>query len=727
MKNLFSKTSLSKCLPVLVILLTVLALAFTNIKQGTYFSGWDNFHPEFDLGLAFKRALFGAWVAFQGTGAPASQAQTAEITRLPFIFLLKLFLPNNLVRHTFHLLMVLIGGITIYFYLIKVWLRKVNEIYKNRIAALGGIFYILNITTLQQFYISFEVFAVEFAFLSLVLLSIHWLSERFDRKSLLLFILVQLLIAPYGWVPTIFYFAAVFYVIYGFFVNFEIQKNLFKTIKKTFLLTILILFINSYWLLPNIYYTIHNSQYVRQSQANQLFDLEALWSVREAGTIENFLTGFHFIFNWQHFNFKLSNYEYNYKDWSNHLNQSLTLFLLIVFTLISHMGFIKLIFDRTKGTKRWGFIIIFIIVTVLIWMGLFLPDKIFNSMYSFGIIQNSLRNLYTKLSTIYSFLLSITFCLFFASLLHSLKRYKSLIVSHIMPIIILVISFISVFYAAWPSFTGNYIDPQLKITYPEEYFEMFSFLHSKPSSYRVLELPYMSHDGWILYDWTTLGKPEGYQGMGFYYFGMPQALITPDFARWTESTDFFYHELKYAMNSQNPTQLKYLLDKYNIDLVIVDDTVFRKYMKKYDYQKNYELLKAIGYRKVWQKNFLSVYEIMNKHKKDSLIIPTEISKIHADTARIRRDYTYEQNGGYISRDETSADILYPFINLTSFYIRDTVINENSAYIERDVPKTNYTLTIPGIEGLIYTSLAQISYIGNSIDIIFPKNLISLDD
>jgi len=726
-KSPISKLTIFKILPILVIVVTVFILAFTNIIPHTYFSGWDNMHPEFDIWTYAKRMIFGAWVSFQGTGAPASQSQLAEITRLPFIFLLKFLLPDNLVRYSFHFLMVLIGGIGIYLYLGKIWLTKVREKYRNWIACFGALYYILNITTLQQFYISFECFAVEFAFLPFVFMSIHELCENVNKKTILKFIFVQLLIAPYAFVPTIVYFVFIFITIYSFFVNLQIHHNFFQVLKKTLFLIGLVLAINCYWMLPNIYYMIHNAHYVQESRANQLFDLEALWSVRQVGTFENFLTGAHFIFNWKHFNFQIFQYEYNYKAWSEHLSGQLTLILLALFNLFSHVAFIKLIFNRSKGYKRWGFIIIFSIITVLIWMGIFIPDNFFKFIYSFGIIQNSLRNVYTKLSTVYSFALTILLCLFIETIINKLLKYKNYIITKVIPIVILLMSFVSIIYIALPSFQGNFIDKQLKISYPREYFDMVSFLRTKPSSSRVLELPFLAQDGWILYNWTTLGKAVGYQGMGFYYFGIPQALITTDFARWTETTDFFYHELKHTINSQNPTQLNNLLEKYNVDLVVVDNTVFRQYIPDYDNQKNHQLLKEIGYKKVWNKNFLSVYEKTNPDKKGDLIIPTQVSLVDANSARVRRDYVYENIGGYINVQGSKQDIIYPFINITSPYVNDVNFQNDRVGIDSQIVSNNYTLKIPGIKEKYYNTLVKITYSNQSIEIIFPKNEVIINN
>jgi len=713
-------------LPLLFVIVIVFTIAVKNIVPGTYFSGWDNSHPELNLTEFTKRVFSGAWVEFQGTGAPASQSQLAEIPRLPFIYLLKMLVPDNLNRYIFTFLMVLIGGIGMYYYLTKIWLTKIHDRFRNWIASFGAIYYILNIITLQQFFINFELFAVQFAYFPFVLLSIHAISNKCAPKTVLLFIGVLLLFAPCAYVPTIFYIAFVFFTIYTFFVNLQIQKNIFKTVKMTGFIVLIIFIVNSFWMLPNLYYTFHNAHYVKESRTNQTFDMEALWSVREAGAIENFLTGIHFIFNWKDYNFKTSHYEFIYEPWNKHLTNNTTLSLLAFFNLLSIAGFVSLLFDSKRGIKRWGMIWMYIFTTVFIWIGFFLPSALTNFIYKFGLIQEAFRNPFTKLSNFYSFVVTIMLCSYIEQVTHTLKKSKHHFISTFIPTILLFVFFISLVYTAWPSFKGNFLNDKLRIKYPSEYFEMFSYLKTKPTDARVLELPFLSDDGWLLYSWPSQGVGNGYQGMGFYLFGIPQPLMTPDHARWTESTDFFYHELRQAINSQNAVQLQNILEKYHINLIVVDETSMWKYKTEYDYTKIHQILTKIGYSKIWNKNFLSIYEVPDQIKKGKLLVPKQVNFVSSDTKRIRRDYVYENIGEYVATDENKADLIFPFINLTSLQLSNVSFKNDRATTTQQISKDDYSIKIPGIQSDTYSTVAQISYSNQRVQIIFPKTKVVIN-
>ena len=722
----FLKHKVKEHLPLLIIFLVVFILTIKNVVPNTYFSGWDNSHPEFNVWEFTKRVFSGAWVEFQGTGAPASQSQLTEITRLPYIYLLKLFVPNHLHRYLFTFLMLFIGGMGMYFYLINIWLTKIKDNFRNWLAGFGALYYILNIITLQEFFINFELFSVEFAFFPFVLLTIHTISSKVNIKNILLLIGTILLITPCAYVPTIFYLAYIFFIIYAFFVNLHIQENILKTLKMTGFIALIIFVVSSFWMLPNLYYAFHNSHYVTESRANQMFDMEALWSVREAGTIDNFLTGIHFIFNWKDYNFKTSQYEFIYESWNKHLSNEAVTYLLIFFNLVSMAGFISTVFDFKKGKKRWGMICIYIFTTTFVWIGLFLPNALTSLIYKFGIIKESFRNPFTKLSNFYSFVITIMLCSYIEQVVYVFKKLKYRFISVFIPIILLLVFFISLIYTAWPSFNSSFLNDKLRIKYPSEYFEMFTYLKTKPTSSRVLELPFLSDEGWLYYNWPNQGFGNGYQGMGFYLFGIPQPLMTPDHARWTESTDFFYHELRQAMNNQNALQLKNVFEKYHINLVVVDETSMWKYKTEYDYTKIHQILTKIGYSKIWSKSFLSIYEIPDQIEKDKLLVPKQVNFVSANTKRIRRDYVYENIGEYITTDQNKADLIFPFINLTSLQLFNVTFKNDSVGITQSVPKNDYTIKIPGIQSNIYSTVAQISYVNQHVQIVFPKTKIIIN-
>src|SRR3972149_12072602 len=188
--------------PLLIILLTGV-LAWKNYVPGTILSGWDTLHPEFNLALYLKRAFWGVWQEHQGVGAVASQAHIAELPRLLIVGVLSLVLPLNLVRYSFFFFTLGMGALGAYF-LAKYLLSIHSERFSKEASFLAGVFYVLNLATLQQFYVPLEMFAVHFAALPwLFFLVIAFLREG-KRKLLIWFSLVTLFSASMAHTPTLF-------------------------------------------------------------------------------------------------------------------------------------------------------------------------------------------------------------------------------------------------------------------------------------------------------------------------------------------------------------------------------------------------------------------------------------------------------------------------------------------------------------------------------------------
>ena len=75
-----------------VIFLTILIsigviLSVANYSPGTWLSGWDTLHPEFDFPLAIKREISGVWRSEQGLGALSGHSDIAELPRILLLWL----------------------------------------------------------------------------------------------------------------------------------------------------------------------------------------------------------------------------------------------------------------------------------------------------------------------------------------------------------------------------------------------------------------------------------------------------------------------------------------------------------------------------------------------------------------------------------------------------------------------------------------------------------------
>jgi len=722
LKNLKIFSKLKSNLPLLLVVIIALVIAITNIDVNKIYSGWDNIHAEFDLGRYAKQVFFGAWLEHQSLSAPAAQGHLSEITRLPILLFLKITLPDNLVRYIFIFSYYLIGGIGMYLYLSKIWLKgKLKEL-KNWLASLGGIFYLLHILTLQQFYISFEMFMVQFAWFPFLLIIIHHLAKKITAKNLLLFFLVQLLLAPSAHTPTVYYLGVILSLLYGFFLKIHAGK--IKALIFAFLIGFYTFISNAYWIAPNLYYSFFHSNYVQGSRDNQLFGPESVASIKEASTLPNFLKSTQYLFSWQDYSFANQKFDNIFQEWKPHLNNLGVKFLLSLFGIITFLGLFSLIFDKNDSSKRWSIIIFYFFCLALIWIDLFPTKYLINFLYHSGSFMEAFRNPFTKLSILYSILSVLLFTHAVQFLLIKILLITKWKNNIFLTRIIILILMVAIICSAWPSFQGHFLSEKLQVIYPKQYQEMFEFLKGQNQNLRVLQLPQLSHAGWEYYDWQFIKPGNGYQGMGFYFFGIPQATLNRDSDRWVETSDFFYHELKYAIDTQNSQNFQAVLEKYRIDLVVIDETKVEP-NRDHDYQLDHQLVTKAGLKKIWSKDFLSVYQKSALDQNDKLFTPQNIDFVQANTDRVRADYVYQKEQNYIS--SSNAGLIYPFSHLVAKTIDSLNFNNDTVTIEQKVSPDKYSLTLPGLKTSTYFTPAQIEYQGNKITIKFPTTTLQFSD
>src|SRR3989344_8536480 len=99
------------------LLLTFLGgiIAGVNYKPGTFLTGWDTLHPEFNFPLAFERTINGVWRTYQGLGTIAIQSHMADLPRIFALWILSSAFPLNSLRYITMLTPLIIGPLGIYF------------------------------------------------------------------------------------------------------------------------------------------------------------------------------------------------------------------------------------------------------------------------------------------------------------------------------------------------------------------------------------------------------------------------------------------------------------------------------------------------------------------------------------------------------------------------------------------------------------------------------------
>ncbi|MCA9392388.1 hypothetical protein KC614_04290, partial [candidate division WWE3 bacterium] len=336
--------------PISIILIAVL-VCYLNYEPNTFLTGWDTLHNEFNFKLSFIRNIFGVWREYQGLGAVAAHAESADLPRQIFIFIESFVLPLNFLRYSYVFLTLILGPLGVYFLLDRVTLKSVDPTNRHIAAFIAALYYLLNLATVQLFYVPFEMFQTQFAFLPwLMLFSIKYF-ETGSVKQLALFAVFTVFALPQAYAPVLFYAYFAGITVFFFIETLVNRKNNLHTyIKRGLLIVVTTLAINAYWLLPNIYYVINHSHDVTNAIVNKVFSDEAFSYNEKFGSVKNVALLKNFLFDWKV-------YEDNgvFGDllhaWNNHLSNTLTLVLGYgMFALVIVGGFFSF-----KDRSRFGY------------------------------------------------------------------------------------------------------------------------------------------------------------------------------------------------------------------------------------------------------------------------------------------------------------------------------------------------------------------------------------
>jgi hypothetical protein len=520
-----------------------------NYIPGTLLSGWDTLHPEFNLPLAFSRAITGVWRMDQGLGTVAAHSHMADLPHLVILWFMSLILPLWNVRYAYTFLGLGTGIFGMYFFIRSLC---TNELRRDLISFIGALVYLTNLGTVQQFIVPFEMFTTEYALLPWILLTATQYLKTTKRIWLFAWIAVILLAAPMA------YAATLWYAFFGFFVLYLALAGWKQNKKQVLTLVILTIVLNLYWLLPNIYFVSFHGAEVQASKVNRLFSPEAYAKNQEFGTIANLPLLKNFLFDWQLYDYSLSNFTAVTGPWEMHLTNPLTraigygIFIFALFGVVSAL--------KQKRPAERAIVVVFLLSGLTILNGTWPMTVVFTFLGTMsGVAKEALRFPFTKFSVIYMVSMSTLAALGFRWITTKFSK-------HILRTSVLAMSAGLLFYFI-PAFSGNFIQPAMRITIPKEYTDMFGWFQAQPPDGRVAILPIHSFWNWTYYTW-------GFQGAGFLQFGIPQPILDRDYERWNPANEQYGREMSYAVYSQNPQNIHSVLVKYNVTWVLVDNSVF---------------------------------------------------------------------------------------------------------------------------------------------------------
>jgi len=659
---------IKKNIYIFILIAVVFIIAIVNYKTGSFLSGWDTLHPEFDFGLNFKRLFFGVWRGEQGLGAPAGHAHMADLPRVIILWLSHFIFPLSILRYLYIFACLLIGPLGIYF-LVQYLFKEKSHGYFKLIAFLSSLFYLLNLSTVQQFYVPFEMFPTQYAFLPWsILYSLRFLKEE-GKNNLLFFAVTTLLGTPQAYAPHL------WYAFFGTYVSFLLIYFFFKKnkiiLKKILILIFSTLAINSFWLLPNLYYIKNFGFISSQSKQNRLYSQEFNLRNKKNGILPDVTLIKGFYFDWGIYDFQKQKSINLMDDWNFYFNQSSVLVIGYGLFIIVGLG---IILSLTKKDITFISLLPFFIAPFTFLMNNTFP---FNLLYGFLILFSLFKEGFRFIFTKFSILLVFSYVIYFSLVLDHIfkfsKRYFIVICS-------LIIIFALYIYVK-PIFTGNLISKKMLLNIPQEYFSFWDYMKGQKNE-RVLTLPLHSFSGWQYNNWN-------YQGAGFIWFGLKQPVLNRDFDRWYPYNEQAYRELSFALYSRNAGLFSKTLKKYQIGYLLLDESIIDTDVKNSRQiifnREAKDLLQQITSVKLdWQSDFLSLYKVSNEYQEVELEV--NLPNISPTYHFTFLDEAYNNFENYISTNK-EADIYYPFrtfLNKTDKLASNITFNLEDFYFQADM-------------------------------------------
>lgn len=552
------------------LLLVVIALfiAWRNYTTGTFLSGWDTLHPEFNFGTYFRRVIFGVWQEHQGLGAVASQAHASELPRLLLLYPLSFFLPINTLRYVYIFACLVLGPLGVYFFLREVVLRS-DRLADKTAAFLGGLFYLTNLATVQHFYVPLEMFTTHYAALGWLFLGASRYLMKPSRSALLRLALVTFLAAPQAHTATLFYAYFLGLLVYVF--SWALVSRVYgprQSGRAAAAVLLMTLLVNSFWLLPNLYFIATRGVEVSQSKIHWLFSQEAFLQNKEFGNFKDTAILKNFLFSWgEH----VGGGEYGLllDEWAAHLLRPGVLIIgYLTFGLV--LAGIVLAARRRAANPALPALLALL---VLAFFFIINANPPFAGVFDFlrqrvPLFAEALRFPFTKFSLLLVFTEAAFLSIALAWLLAGLARFRR---SGTFWVGVLSVV-LALGYYFYPASRGGLISPSMRVKIPPRYFELFDYFQSQDRGRRVASFPVHSFWGWVHYGWEE-GTQPGFQGAGFLWFGIPQPLLDREFDRWNLKNEQYYREMADAVYAQDGNRLANLLSKYQVDYLILDESV----------------------------------------------------------------------------------------------------------------------------------------------------------
>ncbi len=686
MKNFLT----NRFLPSAPIFILVIAIALANYEPNTLLTGWDNLHPEFNLSLNIKRSFFSVWQEYQSLGLLGGMGHAADIVRQFFLLLLSLLIPQFDLRYFWTILTLLIGGIgavELSKALVKNSFLQDDKLNVLFVPAFTGILYMLNLATLQSYYVPFETFTSHFAFLPWMILATLHFFNRQSIKNAFILVLVFFITTPQSYVPTLFvvFTIATTVILAVAAIKLIKEKRIRKLISISVKYYAILLISNAFWLLPFLYFTITNASININAKINQMATEQIVLQNKEFGNIFDVMLLKGFWFNAIEPNLSRIP-SYLLEPWRIHLSSPLIASIGFILFALAIIGLFNAL--RKKEILLVSFSVLLIIVFSILCSETFPFSLINKGFTSLPLFSQAFRFPFTKLSILAALLYAIFASFGLGTILIFLKN-------KLLKVFLISLLPIGILFYMLPVFRGDFFYNKEQLKLPKEYSQVFSFFDKKDPTHRIATLPMASFWGWNYYSW-------GYSGSGFLWYGIKQPIVDRAFDVWGVTSENSYNELSHALYSKNKEDLLRVLNKFQISYLVLDKNIYSNTSpKSLFYNETEEILKEIpGIKREATFGKIEIYKVDLKSKPNNFVFSTPLLPSSNEVTFNNLDTAYKSLGNY--KSSTNPSNYYPFSSLytNKLQLDKFKVSEkgNEITLTSSLPKVDsYTLILPDLK------------------------------
>ncbi|MBI2268325.1 MAG: hypothetical protein HYU80_02625 [Candidatus Blackburnbacteria bacterium] len=721
------KARKSSLLPWLSLLTLVCAiLLLKNFPFGTWYTGWDNLHPEFNFPLNFTRALTSVWQPNQGLGTYGGHGYAATLPHTFVLWLLSFIIPEQYLRSTFTFLMLFAGSFGVFF-LVRQLLKDANEQIRNGSSFLSALFYIFNLATAQQFYIQLEPFTIHFAALPWLFWSVRRFLDNPAKKNLIIFTTITIFTSSMGFIPPLF---IVYMLLLAIFLGSHYLYSLtLKTLQRVLTVFVITITLNLYWLLPVSYFTTTHSGTYLNAYNNISSTEDFILKNKKYGDVANVALLKGFIFeaidatnNGDIFPI--------FAPWEQHLNIFVKTIGYALFGIIL-VGFLSCVKNVRKHPANLFLIVSFVLVFSLLATNTPPFSYISKVLQDIPVLKQAFRVAFTKFSIALALLYAILFTLGITQIIPVAKKFltqKYMLVSLYPLVTFSLITF------GWPFFNGKLLYDRTKLNIPQSYFQLFDFFKSQNPNERIANFPQGWNWGWSVYRW-------GYSGSGFLWYGIEQPIMDRAFDVWGKYNEDYFWQLEYAIYSENFPLIDKLVEKYHISFIILDKNIIpyanprsHLYTEKVENYLNsntkYEKTKTFSSKKVEIRD-ISVYKVSLNNQagaEKSTVVAGNVKNIQPLYNYTHLDQAYLNQGDYFTDSQAPWSVYYPYRSLLTTRKLDelpfTIQDQSDRFdFVSTIPKEAERLTIQfdKQKAGILESIITVSQNDNAISVTTPKS------